>query len=149
MSFSRLLRRIGLSLTFFGVFSQNLSAAEPPRIAARAYILLDGKSHHVLLEKNADERLQPASLTKLMTAYIVLDALSKRSIRWEQLVSVRSADIAIVAGDEATMQAGSDTLKPMIDDANALCSELAGLVIAMAGSDANSVSGVAEPALEH
>ncbi|WP_454752878.1 serine hydrolase [Cupriavidus necator] len=148
MSFSRLLRRIGLSLTFFGVFSQNLSAAEPPRIAARAYILLDGKSHRVLLEKNADERLQPASLTKLMTAYIVLDALSKRSIRWEQLVSV-SADIAIVAGDEATMQAGSDTLKPMIDDANALCSELAGLVIAMAGSDANSVSGVAEPALEH
>lgn len=115
MPFSLLLLRFGLSVIFFGVFTQNVSAVEPPHIAARSYIVLDGNSHRVLLEKNADERLQPASLTKLMTAYIVLDALRKRSIRWEQLVSVRSADVALVAGDEATMHLKSGQIVSVQD----------------------------------
>lgn len=42
----------------------------PPQIAASSYILMDAYSGDVLVERNADERLDPASLTKLMTAYI-------------------------------------------------------------------------------
>lgn len=43
----------------------------PPEIAASSYILMDAKTGQVLIEQNADEALPPASLTKIMTAYIV------------------------------------------------------------------------------
>lgn len=42
----------------------------PPELGANAYILMDARSGRVLVEKNADERVAPASLTKMMTAYI-------------------------------------------------------------------------------
>ena len=43
----------------------------PPEIAATSYILLDAKTGSILIEENADEALPPASLTKIMTAYIL------------------------------------------------------------------------------
>ncbi|PZQ41321.1 MAG: serine-type D-Ala-D-Ala carboxypeptidase, partial [Ectopseudomonas oleovorans] len=42
----------------------------PPQLAAKSYVLMDAASGNILVENNADERLPPASLTKLMTAYI-------------------------------------------------------------------------------
>jgi len=42
----------------------------PPAIAAKGYILMDANSGKVIIEKNADEELEPASLTKMMTAYV-------------------------------------------------------------------------------
>ncbi|MDH4554001.1 D-alanyl-D-alanine carboxypeptidase [Pseudomonas sp. BN417] len=42
----------------------------PPQLAAKAYVLMDAQSGQVLVENNGDQRLPPASLTKLMTAYI-------------------------------------------------------------------------------
>jgi D-alanyl-D-alanine carboxypeptidase (penicillin-binding protein 5/6) len=43
----------------------------PPALAAKSYLLLDYDTGTIITEKNADEKLEPASLTKLMTAYIV------------------------------------------------------------------------------
>jgi D-alanyl-D-alanine carboxypeptidase (penicillin-binding protein 5/6) len=51
-----------------------------PELAARSYILMDSSSAKILAEKNAYERIEPASLTKLMTAYIVFKELEKESI---------------------------------------------------------------------
>lgn len=48
----------------------------PPTIKARAYILQDYDSGTVLVEVNADERLEPASLTKMMTVYVALAQLA-------------------------------------------------------------------------
>ena len=42
----------------------------PPQLAAKSYVLMDANSGNVLVENNGDQRLPPASLTKLMTAYI-------------------------------------------------------------------------------
>ena len=42
----------------------------PPEVAATSYILIDAKTGHIIVEENADEALPPASLTKIMTAYI-------------------------------------------------------------------------------
>ena len=44
---------------------------EPPQVAAKGYLLLDFNSGQILAEMNADERLEPASLTKIMTGYAV------------------------------------------------------------------------------
>jgi len=53
----------------------------PPQIDAKAYILIDHTSGRVLGEKNADARVEPASLTKLMTAYAVFHALKDGKLR--------------------------------------------------------------------
>lgn len=52
----------------------------PPQIAASSYIMMDAYSGEVLVESNADERMDPASLTKLMTAYIADYELEKGNI---------------------------------------------------------------------
>lgn len=47
----------------------------PPEVEARAWMLLDVSSGQVLAAKNEDQKLEPASLTKLMVAYLVFDAI--------------------------------------------------------------------------
>lgn len=64
----------------------------PPAIKASGYMLLDHASNTVLLEKNADTPLEPASLTKIMTAYIAFDELKKGrlSLEDETIVSEKA-----------------------------------------------------------
>ncbi|BCD86528.1 D-alanyl-D-alanine carboxypeptidase [Pseudomonas solani] len=52
----------------------------PPQLAAKAYVLMDAASGQVLVENAGDERLPPASLTKLMTAYIATLEIRKGQI---------------------------------------------------------------------
>ncbi|WP_408596967.1 D-alanyl-D-alanine carboxypeptidase family protein [Limnohabitans sp.] len=61
---------------------------QPPEIAARAYLLLDVTAHQVLAEKDVDSAVEPASLTKLMTAYLVFDALRSKKINLKQTFPV-------------------------------------------------------------
>jgi D-alanyl-D-alanine carboxypeptidase (penicillin-binding protein 5/6) len=63
-------------------------APQPPEIAARQYILLDMASNQVLAERDADAQADPASLTKLMTAYLVFNALRDQKLDLEQTLPV-------------------------------------------------------------
>ena len=70
-------------------FAQTLpGAVAPPTIAARSYVLYDFLSGQTIISQNADEPHEPASLTKLMTAYVVFDALRNRKITPSQMVNV-------------------------------------------------------------
>ena len=60
----------------------------PPRVNAKAYLLIDHNSGHVLAEKNADKRIEPASLTKLMTAYVVLYEIERGGIDIDDEVKI-------------------------------------------------------------
>jgi D-alanyl-D-alanine carboxypeptidase (penicillin-binding protein 5/6) len=53
----------------------------PPAVKARAYILTDHFSGRILAQGNADERAEPASLTKLMTAYVVFSAVAEGRVK--------------------------------------------------------------------
>ena len=55
-----------------------------PEIAARSWLLMDMTTHTVLYSQLPDERVEPASLTKLMTAYVVFDYLKQKRITMEQ-----------------------------------------------------------------
>jgi D-alanyl-D-alanine carboxypeptidase (penicillin-binding protein 5/6) len=59
-----------------------------PAVPARGYILLDFNSGEVLAEKDADERMDPASITKLMTAYAVFSELRKGRMALDDLVTI-------------------------------------------------------------
>ena len=65
-----------------------LSAPAVPAIAARAYVLLDFNSDQVLASHEAQARVEPASLTKLMTAYLAFAALKQNRLRPDQAVTV-------------------------------------------------------------
>lgn len=67
--------------------SQQL-APPPPFIAARAYILVDVYSGQTLVQQSAHERVEPASLTKLMTAYLTFAALRQGTIKADQALPV-------------------------------------------------------------
>jgi len=60
----------------------------PPAIAARSFLLLDDHSRQTLAGQNANERVEPASLTKLMTAYLTFAALKQKRIEPAQAVPV-------------------------------------------------------------
>ena len=60
----------------------------PPQLAAKSYVLMDAASGKVLVETGGDERLPPASLTKLMTAYIATLEIKKGQISGSDMVTV-------------------------------------------------------------
>ena len=60
----------------------------PPAVTARAYILVDHLSGRVLAAERADDRAEPASLTKLMTAYVVFKALQEGRLKLTDEVTI-------------------------------------------------------------
>lgn len=83
-------RKILLTLFVF-IFVVNQSWAtgpSAPDIKAGSYLLVDFHSGVVLAEKNADERVEPASITKLMTAYIIYKELAKGNISLKDKVLI-------------------------------------------------------------
>jgi D-alanyl-D-alanine carboxypeptidase (penicillin-binding protein 5/6) len=60
----------------------------PPEVAARAYLLLDITANQILAGKDIDIAVEPASLTKLMSAYLVFDALKTQKIDLKQTFPV-------------------------------------------------------------
>ncbi|MFI8741510.1 D-alanyl-D-alanine carboxypeptidase family protein [Stutzerimonas zhaodongensis] len=60
----------------------------PPQLAAKSYVLMDAASGKVLVENAGDERLPPASLTKLMTAYIATLEIKKGQISESDMVTI-------------------------------------------------------------
>lgn len=60
----------------------------PPQVPVRGYILLDHQSGNVLAELKSDERMEPASITKLMTAYVLYKALQSGKIHLNDQVTI-------------------------------------------------------------
>jgi len=82
-----------LAWTFSSILlSAQAQQPQAPEVAARAYLLMDVSAHQILAEKGADQPVEPASLTKLMSAYLVFDALRLKKINLTQTfpVSVRA-----------------------------------------------------------
>ncbi|GAA4810228.1 D-alanyl-D-alanine carboxypeptidase [Marinicella pacifica] len=57
--------------------AENAVVPAPPQIAADSYVLMDYHSNRILMEKNSSARVEPASITKLMTAYVVFNEIKK------------------------------------------------------------------------
>jgi len=89
---NRFLTIIICSLTYAQNLSQftqkNLLLPPPPNVTAEAYIVMDAITGSVLAEKNANQQLAPASLTKLMTSYIVFHALSQGHLRLDDQIHI-------------------------------------------------------------
>lgn len=81
-SFFALLASLALAA---GAFAQT---PQPPEVAAKSYLLVDLTSNQTLAEREADAPADPASLTKLMTAYIVFNSIKEKRLTLEQTLPV-------------------------------------------------------------
>ena len=111
-----------------GVFSSLAQAPQPPVIAAKAYLLMDVTADQVLAESQADARTDPASLTKLMTAWLVFDALKANKLSLDQALPVSLRAWGERKGGGSLMFIDT-TMTPKVD-------ELLRGMIAVSGNDA-------------
>ncbi|SDV48357.1 D-alanyl-D-alanine carboxypeptidase family protein [Chitinasiproducens palmae] len=74
----------------------------PPPVTAQAWLLVDASANQVLASYNADQRVEPASLTKLMTTYLVFDALRAKKITLDQIITPTES-VRRVGRDESRM----------------------------------------------
>lgn len=100
----------------------------PPEIAARNFVLIDLTTHKTLAEREADVPQDPASLTKLMTAYVVFGALRDKKLTLEQTLPVSRRAWDERKGDPSLMFIDT-TMTPKVDEL------LRGLII-QSGNDA-------------
>jgi len=78
-----------LALALAGkVMAQSVLIPSPPQIAGTSYVLMDPGSGSIIMEENSHERLPPASLTKMMTAYIVERELDEGRISMSDMVPI-------------------------------------------------------------
>jgi len=68
--------------------SATAQTPQPPEVAARSYLLMDVTANQLLAQKDIDMPVEPASLTQLMTAYLVFDALRNKKIDLKQTLPV-------------------------------------------------------------
>jgi D-alanyl-D-alanine carboxypeptidase (penicillin-binding protein 5/6) len=78
----------------------------PPEVDARAYVLIDYTTGQVLAQRNADARMEPASLTKLMTCYVVFHALKAGTLKLDDQVTI-SEHAWKAEGSRTFVQVGS------------------------------------------
>jgi len=87
------MRYLSLSLVFvfsvvFSCASQAEEVPPPPALAVKAYLLRDSNSNDVIAQQASNERVEPASLTKLMTAYVAFKALKNGHLQLTQTLPV-------------------------------------------------------------
>jgi D-alanyl-D-alanine carboxypeptidase (penicillin-binding protein 5/6) len=104
-------------------------APQPPEVAAKSYILMDLTSNQVLAEREADAPADPASLTKLMTAYLVFDAVKEKRLSLDQKIPVSKRAWQERKGGGSLMFIDT-TMTPTVD-------ELLHGVIIQSGNDAS------------
>ena len=106
-----------LSLIFCALFAMNVSAQapQPPEVAAKSFLVLDLTSNQVLAERDADTSADPASLTKLMSAYVVFTAIKDKKLALEQKlpVSKRAWDERKAGG---SLMFIDTTMTPTVDE---------------------------------
>lgn len=83
-----LLLTLLLTLVATCALGQPVPVPSPPQVPAEAYVLMDHHSGRMLVAHNADEPMEPASITKLMTAYVVDVALRDGDIRIDDQVPI-------------------------------------------------------------
>ena len=82
------MKKIFLTLVAWVALTAAAQTPQAPEIAARSYVLLDVTANQILAQKDIDMPVEPASLTKLMTAYLVFDALRNKKIDLKQTLPV-------------------------------------------------------------
>jgi D-alanyl-D-alanine carboxypeptidase (penicillin-binding protein 5/6) len=103
------------SLLFLCSAAALAQAPQPPEVAAKSFLVLDLTTRQTLAERAADAPADPASLTKLMTAYVVFQALREKKLTLEQTLPVSRLAWAERKGGGSLMFIDT-TMTPKVDE---------------------------------
>ena len=103
----RLLIMMFIFLILFSFTSVTVSAENDLKLAekARSAILVEASTGKILFEKNADEKLHPASMTKMMSMLLIIEAIENGIIKWDQVVQV-SENASSMGGSQILLETG-------------------------------------------
>ena len=99
------MKKICLILLTLGLCVLNVYAKEDYAPSAKSAILIDNATGEVLFEKNADERLAPASMTKLGSMLLIMEAIDSGKISLDDEVTI-SEEAASMGGSQVFLEAG-------------------------------------------
>ncbi len=105
---------------------------QPLKLAAKSWLLYDNTSHQVLLEENGNQRIEPASMTKLMTAYLALAAIREHRISPDDRITPSAQAAHTEHGEPRMFLSGN---KPVTVD-----ELLNGLIVASASDAAHALA---------
>ena len=80
-------------LALIGTMCMRVTAA-PAEVAAKSAVLMDATTGTILYEQNAHEALAPASVTKVMTMLLIMEAIDSGKLSWEDTVTASEAAAA-------------------------------------------------------
>ncbi|NKB77805.1 MAG: serine-type D-Ala-D-Ala carboxypeptidase [Gammaproteobacteria bacterium] len=104
-----------------------IKSSDPvPEVSASSWLLVDYETGWILAEENADKRIEPASLTKLMTSYLVFDALASKEVKLSDEVYI----------SKAAWQTGGSRMFLQVDTHVTIGDLIKGLII-QSGNDAS------------
>ena len=84
-----LLLTVTLLLSSYSLASTDgIVVPDPPQLAAKAWVLVDFDSGRILAEHNANEQIEPASLTKIMTSYIIFHEINANRLKLDDMVTI-------------------------------------------------------------
>ena len=128
-----MMKRLLSILLVLSMSVAGMAAAQPmpPEVAAKSYVLLDMTSNQTLAQRDADTSVDPASLTKLMTAYVVFAALRDKKLALEQELPVSKRAWSERKGGGSLMFIDT-TMTPKVDEL------LRGMIV-QSGNDASVV----------
>ena len=99
----------GGEVSVYDPFGEGIAAsAEAISLDAVSALLMEANTGTVLYEVNADAPLPPASVTKIMTLLLVMEALEKGTVKWDDMVTV-SAHAASMGGSQVFLKEGETT----------------------------------------
>ena len=103
----RLLIMMFIFLILFSSTSVTVSAENDLKLAekAKSAILVEASTGKILFEKNADEKLHPASMTKMMSMLLIIEAIENGIIKWDQVVQV-SENASSMGGSQILLETG-------------------------------------------
>lgn len=88
-------------MSIYSVKSDDLKLAE----SAKSAILIEASTGKILFEKNADEKLHPASMTKMMSMLLISEAIQKGVLKWDQIIQV-SENASKMGGSQILLETG-------------------------------------------
>lgn len=104
-----------LTCFIFTVFVHTrLVSAEDLVTDGKAAILIEAETGEILYEKNSHEQLAPASMTKMMSMYLILESINNGALQWDEVIRV-SENAASYGGSQIYLKPGEKmTVKDLI-----------------------------------
>ena len=120
------------------IYANDLKLAEK----AKSAILIEASTGEILFEKNADEKLHPASMTKMMSMLLIIEAIEDGILKWDQVIQV-SENASSMGGSQILLETGEKMSVLDLFKGVAIASgndAVVALAEAVAGSESNFVS---------